>query len=65
MNHTIHKLAVSNNRSNRSKSILMVLSIFCRPCFCQWLPVLAVDWFGTTAKMQEIFMEIIVALFGR
>ncbi len=28
MNHTIHKLAVSNNRSNRSKSILMVLSIF-------------------------------------
>ena len=28
MNHTIHKLAVSNNRSNRSKSILMILSIF-------------------------------------
>lgn len=28
MNHTIHRLAVSNNRSNRSKSILIVLSIF-------------------------------------
>ena len=28
MNHTIHRLAISNNRSNRSKSILIVLSIF-------------------------------------
>ena len=28
MKHTIHKLAVSNNRSNRSRSILIVLSIF-------------------------------------